>query len=58
MLKTIVVPNDKGLKVGEIWHDKENLLIGCGEGALKVEQIQRQGKKVMSVAELLRGYSF
>lgn len=58
LLKTTVVANDKNLKVGEIWQDKENLLIGCGEGALKVEQIQRQGKKVMSVAELLRGYSF
>ncbi len=58
LLKTRVVANDKGLKVGEIWQDKENLLIGCKDGALLVEQIQRQGKKVMSAAELLRGYSF
>lgn len=58
LLKTSVVANDKNLKIGEIWQDKENLIIGCGERALQVEQIQRQGKKVMSASELLRGYSF
>jgi len=58
LLKTTVVANDKNLKPGEIWQDKTNLIIGCGEGALQVEQIQRQGKKAMSAEELLRGYSF
>lgn len=58
LLKTTVVANDKNLKIGEIWQDKENLIIGCGDGALQVEQIQRQGKKIMSASELLRGYSF
>ena len=58
LLKTKVVANDKNLRIGEIWQDKENLLIGCQDGALQVEQIQRQGKKAMSAAELLRGYSF
>ena len=58
LLKTTAVANDKNLKPGEIWQDKTNLIIGCGEGALQVEQIQRQGKKAMSAEELLRGYSF
>ena len=58
LLKTQAIANDKNLKSGEIRQDKENLLIGCKDGALLVEQIQRQGKKAMSAAELLRGYSF
>ena len=58
LLKTQAITNDKNLKSGEIRQDKENLLIGCKDGALLVEQIQRQGKKAMSAAELLRGYSF
>lgn len=58
LLKACVAVNDKNLGQGEIWHDKTNLFIGCGQGALKVEQIQRQGKKVMSAEELLRGYIF
>ena len=58
LLKTTVVANDKNLRIGEIWQGKHNLIIGCGEGALQVEQIQRQGKKAMSAEELLRGYSF
>ncbi len=58
LLKATAVANDKNLKPGEIWQDKTNLIIGCWEGALQVEQIQRQGKKAMSVEELLRGYSF
>jgi len=58
LLKAMVADNDKNLRIGEIRQDKENLLIGCGEGALAIEQIQRQGKKAMSAAELLRGYSF
>lgn len=58
LLKATAVANDKNLKPGEIWQDKTNLIIGCGEGALQVEQIQRQGKKAMSAEELLRGYRF
>lgn len=41
-----IIPNDSGL------------LIACGEGMLFITRIQRQGKKVMDIAELLRGYSF
>lgn len=34
------------------------LFAGCADGALEIIEIQRQGKKAMSAAELLRGYKF
>lgn len=43
---------------GEISTPKGKLLISCGENALDVLEIQRQGKRAMSAEELLRGYSF
>jgi methionyl-tRNA formyltransferase len=58
LLKCSVVDNDKGLKIGEIWQDDKHLVIGCKEKALNVLQIQRQGKKVMTTEELLRGFRF
>ena len=58
LLKCNVVDNDKGLKIGEIWQDDKHLVIGCKEKALNVLQIQRQGKKVMTTEELLRGFRF
>jgi len=36
----------------------ENLTIACGKKALKILEIQRQGKDVMSVSDLLRGFKF
>ncbi len=36
----------------------ENLTIACGKKALKLLEIQRQGKDVMSVSDLLRGFKF
>ena len=41
-----IIPNDSGL------------IIACGEGMLLITKIQRQGKKAMSIEELLRGYEF
>ena len=41
-----IIPNDSGL------------LIACGEGMLFITKIQRQGKKAMSIEELLRGFQF
>ncbi len=58
LLKCKVVDNDKGLAVGELWQDDKRLFIGCKEKALEVLQIQRQGKKSMTIDELLRGYKF
>lgn len=58
LLKCKVVDNDKALKEGELWQDDKRLIIGCKDKALEVLQIQRQGKKVMTTEELLRGFRF
>ena len=36
----------------------ENLTIACGEQALDILEIQRQGKDIMSVSNLIRGFKF
>ena len=36
----------------------ENLTIACGEKALNILEIQRQGKDIMSVSNLIRGFKF
>ena len=36
----------------------EDLTIACGKKALKILEIQRQGKDIMSVSDLLRGFKF
>ena len=36
----------------------ENLTIACGKKALNILEIQRQGKAIMSVSDLLRGFKF
>ena len=43
---------------GKILAGDKELIIACAEGAIKVLQIQRQGKKAMAAEELLRGFSF
>lgn len=45
-------------KAGQILEDEHNLIVACGEKALKITEIQRQGKKAMPTADLLRGFSF
>lgn len=35
---------------------KDGLLISCGEGALLLQQVQMEGKKVMTAEELMRGF--
>ena len=44
-------------KAGQILSG-EGLKIACGTGALEVLEIQRQGKKAMPIADLLRGFEF
>lgn len=34
----------------------DKLLVACGEGALRLDVLQRQGKKAMKAEELLRGF--
>ena len=45
-------------KPGQILVGDERLVIACGDKALEVMEIQRQGKKKMPTAELLRGMCF
>ena len=43
---------------GTIIKGVKELIIATSDGALKITQIQRQGKRPMSTDELLRGFSF
>lgn len=43
---------------GEILEGCAKLLIACGDKALNIKYIQRQGKKAMAIEELLRGFKF
>lgn len=56
ILRATVV--DAGGKPGEILSDDERLVIACGDNALEIKEIQRQGKKKMPIEELLRGMCF
>lgn len=49
---------EKYASAGTIIEENNNLLLACADGALGVTQIQRQGKKLMTVNELLRGFHF
>ena len=52
-----VVANESAEK-GKIIQQGKKLLVGCNNGAVEITEIQRQGKRAMTVEELLRGYSF
>lgn len=49
---------EKYAPAGTIIEDNNSLLIACTDGALNIMQIQRQGKKLMTIGELLRGFHF
>ena len=49
---------DENGAVGEILQGSERLVIACGDKALEVLEIQRQGKKKMPIEECLRGMQF
>ena len=53
-----VLDDNAGMPAGSLVPNDSGLLIECQKGMLFVTQIQRQGKKVMSTEELLRGFSF
>ena len=36
----------------------EDLTIACGEKALNILEIQRQGRDIMSLSDLIRGFKF
>jgi methionyl-tRNA formyltransferase len=46
---------EKKLEPGVIEPSRGQLVVGCGEGALAIEELQRAGGKRVSAAEFLRG---
>ena len=52
----VVKRND--LEPGEFAQSKTELLVGCGENALRILELQQEGKKRMGIEEFLRGFSF
>ena len=46
------------LKPSQIEQTKKELIIGCRKNALKIHQLQQEGKKRMTTEEFLRGFSF
>jgi methionyl-tRNA formyltransferase len=40
---------------GTILEGDDNLIIACGQGAVRVSEVQREGRRAMAVAEALRG---
>jgi len=48
---------DKSLKPGQLQMSGDELLVGCGEGAVVLEEVQLQGKKRMSGKAFMNGYS-
>jgi len=55
--KTEIV-EDINLKPFEFHQTKTELIIGCGKDTLRILELQQEGKKRMSAAEFLRGFSF
>ena len=55
--KTEIVEK-KDLKSFQILQTKTELEIGCGEDAIRVLEIQQEGKKRMGIEEFLRGFKF
>ena len=47
----------EGPPLGEIAVEGERLLLGCGEGALRLDLVQPPGGRPMEVAEFLRGHA-
>ena len=53
--KTEIVSGRK-LKPFEFYQTKTELIIGCGKDAIRILEIQQEGKKRMSIEEFLRGF--
>lgn len=45
------------LSPGEIYQTKSEIIVGCGNGSIKLLEVQPEGRKRMSADEFLRGYS-
>jgi len=46
------------LKPNQIEQTKTELVIGCGKNAVKILELQQEGRKRMTAEEFLRGFSF
>jgi methionyl-tRNA formyltransferase len=59
MIKVFRTRIDSEIKLaaGKILERKNRLFIGCGRGVIEILEIQSEGRKKMSTAEFLRGYS-
>jgi methionyl-tRNA formyltransferase len=55
ILKTRFVGDMSGPPGTILATDKEGVVIACGQNALKLIQVQLEGKKAMTATELLRG---
>ncbi len=53
--KTEIVKN-YNLKPSEFYQTKTELIVGCGKDALRILEIQQEGKKRMTIEEFLRGF--
>lgn len=52
------IVRDYNLMPAEFFQTKKELIVGCGKDAIKILEIQQEGKKRMSTEEFLRGFSF
>lgn len=48
----------KDLSPSEIFQTKTELYIGCGDGCLKILELQKEGSRRMTTEDFLRGFSF
>jgi len=55
--KTEVVKRND-FKPFQIEQTKKELIIGCGSNALRILELQQEGKRRMGIEEFLRGFSF
>ncbi len=46
------------LQPSEFYQTKKELIVGCGKDAIKILEIQQEGKKRMSIEEFLRGLGY
>lgn len=58
VLKARVEDDSENMTYGKLLVHENRLMIICMQGLLEILEIQRQGKKPMPVAELLRGFKF
>lgn len=48
----------ENISPGKIKASSDELIVGCGEGSLKILELQLEGKKRMDAESFLRGYKF